>query len=79
MTVEVWVLREVEEERDEARDEVWRLRVVGQLLCNEARAWLDGPATVNGDALLRDALSPATTNGDALLRDAIDLWEKTVK
>lgn len=64
MTVEVWVLREVEEERDEARDEVWRLRIIGQLLCNEARAWLDGPAT---------------TNGDALLRDAIDLWEKTVK
>lgn len=56
--------REVAKERDEARAEAERLLVVGKSLCNEARAWLDGPVTMYGDAVLRDA---------------IDLWERAVK
>ena len=59
-----YAAREVAQERDKARAEADRLRVVGQSLCNESRAWLDGPAT---------------TYGDAVLRDAIDLWDRAVK
>lgn len=44
--------------------EVERLRGVGGSLRDEALLWLDGPAT---------------TNGDATLRDAIVLWEKATE
>jgi hypothetical protein len=64
LTTETRVALDYQKQRDEARAEVERLQVVGKSLCNETCAWLDGPAT---------------TNGDALLRDAIDLWEKAAK